>query len=953
MLPEHLRRDPHLGLLGGHGDSYDVYKHTERLGVVLRQPLVQSPRSTSRYNFGLLPAVPHMAGMDLAYRFEVTDPSNMAWFAKVAIVGACVTPVIKAVVFLAAGLFLSPYLMACFAAVIAIMRAGSLVWNRSVTSRAMLYTIASPAIWMLAAAAVARLFESRMLVGSLAGVTALALLARHGMQPLQFYVEWLYTHPRLRPATRRTTPALPPPDYLLLLTALTAALLLPQISTTLALAVLAVLPLLAIYHSRLPLQTLMKQGASAIVPYAMYGGLGPKPPGIWQASTPYHVRDGTLSKMVGALFLTLAISLNLFMPLVDFPAFTTPTQTKDRTPSKQADRTAATQSKPAKPATARPKWRRDGRPHQWVLDVIDAAWEMSFSPYLFGVPVALVAAMVLPPMLLVGVYRRPLEAIGRLRADIEGGPGARPVLDIDERPEWQWYVDRSRDSAHEAPGPFGDTVREAEHLFLGVEPHSRFPVLLDEKLLAEHTYLVGDSGSGKTSLGLMPLIIQLLRGHRPSDENANAGRVHGDGRSPPPPLVVIDLKGDPALFHTTKKEAEERGLEFRFFTPERGRASHYFNPFASLDARHRTEIQLCQILLDALSLNHGEGYGRGYYSRQSRALLHAALTAEKKPRSLKDLHELILALRETHRDEYKDTLELLSTVHALTQYKALALRTNTKKPEEAIHMPSMLERRQVVYFWLPAAVESVSAREIAKLALYSLLTACIDRQRTHPHEEWRQAYVVIDEFQRIAGENFRVILEQARSFGLGIVLANQSVSDLQTPTVDLRGTVRANTRVKRYFSVTDPRDVAALSEASGQEIAYFRSWNAEAGYTAKTEYVGSSYNSRSESQSLKPRLLSNDILAISDHPLESILHVSRGSGYTQFAGLPLAVRCTWPMTRAEYRRRQHAPWPTREEYEDGTTTASDKSPHDIERERDAEVRAEAHARLQGLLAQGT
>jgi len=234
-----------------------------------------------------------------------------------------------------------------------------------------------------------------------------------------------------------------------------------------------------------------------------------------------------------------------------------------------------------------------------------------------------------------------------------------------------------------------------------------------------------------------------------------------------------------------------------------------------------------------------------------------------------------------------------------------------------------------------------------------LLTACIDRQRTRPPREWRQAYVFIDEFQRIAGENFRVIMEQARSFGLGVVLANQSVADLVTPDVDLRPTVRTNTRFKRYFSVTDPRDVASLSEASGQELMFPRTWNQTAGEVPYSEYISTHYMSRSDSQSLKPRLTANDILAISDHPLDSIVHVSRGSGYTQFAGLPIPVRCTWPMSRDDYEARRFAPWPTQEEFPDGTTTSNEASPQEIDRARNIAACLDAHAKMQTILSQRT
>jgi len=37
-------------------------------------------------------------------------------------------------------------------------------------------------------------------------------------------------------------------------------------------------------------------------------------------------------------------------------------------------------------------------------------------------------------------------------------------------------------------------------------------LLLHEDILSEHCYIVGPSGAGKTSLGIMSLLLQLMRG---------------------------------------------------------------------------------------------------------------------------------------------------------------------------------------------------------------------------------------------------------------------------------------------------------------------------------------------------------------------------------------------------------------------------------------------------------
>ena len=63
--------------------------------------------------------------------------------------------------------------------------------------------------------------------------------------------------------------------------------------------------------------------------------------------------------------------------------------------------------------------------------------------------------------------------------------------------EWEaeWYWDRLRSSSHVAENPFGDEVREAEHVFLGIEPHGQFPLLLSEEILQGHVYITGRSGT--------------------------------------------------------------------------------------------------------------------------------------------------------------------------------------------------------------------------------------------------------------------------------------------------------------------------------------------------------------------------------------------------------------------------------------------------------------------------
>lgn len=457
---------------------------------------------------------------------------------------------------------------------------------------------------------------------------------------------------------------------------------------------------------------------------------------------------------------------------------------------------------------------------------------------------------------------------------------------------WDEYVSRIQSSRKAFFDPLGGPlVKENEHLFVGFETTMGFPVLLPKALFHEHAYIVGDSGSGKTALGVMPLLMQLIR-------SGTEGEKH--------PLVIIDLKGDSALFHTVRIEAEKAGRDFRFFRPERGASTYHFNPIQDLAAGTTTsEMQICQLLLDSLGLNHGEGYGRGYYSKRSRTLLLRAMTAlpgasgdeSGRPTTLEELAERLEEEAAKDPRAATDAFELLATIEMLARYPTLGRPT---APENTIHMPDVLSQAQIVYFWLPAVVESMSAREIGKMALYSLVRAAIERDSLGQSK--RQAFVFIDEFQRLAGENFKVILEQARSFGIGVVLANQSLDDLKTPSGDLTSTVSANTRVKMYFSVTNQREVEMLSSMFGQAPAVTQAYRAAVS-GGPLPYVGDTYEEGYSTALTRPLRSEADIRRISDHPLRMVLHVSRGSGLAQFAGMPISLETLYSLDSKEYAAR--------------------------------------------------
>lgn len=110
---------------------------------------------------------------------------------------------------------------------------------------------------------------------------------------------------------------------------------------------------------------------------------------------------------------------------------------------------------------------------------------------------------------------------------------------------------------------------ETEHLYLGSSIEGDFPVLLHQNLLFRHAHILGDTGSRKTSIGIAPLVTQLIARRNSS-------------------VIIFDLKGDRALFNAVRDEANSVGLPFKWFTNIVGKSSYGFNPLRQSHLHHLT-----------------------------------------------------------------------------------------------------------------------------------------------------------------------------------------------------------------------------------------------------------------------------------------------------------------------------------------------------------------------------
>lgn len=471
--------------------------------------------------------------------------------------------------------------------------------------------------------------------------------------------------------------------------------------------------------------------------------------------------------------------------------------------------------------------------------------------------------------------------------------------------------------AFEAPGAYGRSSKSAwaisvnrmlnskdtlerEHVLLGRAIFGDYPVLLHKPLLYQHAHLVGDSGSRKTSLGIAPLIAQLVAAKDCS-------------------VLVLDLKGDRALFDTARKEAQVAKAEFRWFSLEAEHSSHVFNPLEQSHFARITPNQKTQLILEGLSLNYGEAYGRGFYSAMNEVVL-LNLLRNYPATNFRKLHELLndkqaYAAVGNPKDWDKAQhltalVDRLASIHALNVTER-ELAELPAVQAAAIDMGKLMSRSQVVYFYLKSPVEPIGAPAVAKLAMRSLFTAAAHRLP----KQTNRVYVVIDEFQQVVSESVQLVLEQARGNDVHFIIAHQNIEQLDRKGIDVRSTVSSCTAFKQFFRASDPLTIRQLEELSGEGMFESLTWRQSLPPTAGFDQDGGYSPMLAEDAIVQVmetpgyRLERNTIMDISALPNTSFVNFTEGSKFTQFSGYVTPIISDYHIDLQEYKQRNLAAWP--------------------------------------------
>jgi hypothetical protein len=435
-------------------------------------------------------------------------------------------------------------------------------------------------------------------------------------------------------------------------------------------------------------------------------------------------------------------------------------------------------------------------------------------------------------------------------------------------------------------------------LYLGRVVADGSPALVPRLIYREHAHGLGDSGCGKTALFLCPTIEQL-------------------GRNGDCSIIVIDLKADSLELLAslrsvadTLREKRKISVPVKVFSNQSDKATFAFNPLTqpfwqNFDDQPRTDI-----LCGANGLTYGTDYGAGFYSSANAAILYHAIKTFPHVTTFTELANCIGEVittarkRDLHPETRKAGVHVQEVMKRLAACEALNVTHSTSHDpavvDGAIDLSRVFQEPQFHYYHLSSTLSPSGAPEIGRLVTYMLLAAATQTKRDVP------VFLAIDEFQRMVANNLEYMLQLARSMGVGVILANQSMEDLKKGGTNLIPAVEANCRLRQWFSVSCSEDQERIIRSSGQTVDYTNSWS------DSTNSNSGGSTSHSLTETVAPRININDILLMNDHPFRSILRISRGAGYAQYGGMPVIIESEFHISPEEYRHRRALPWPTTE-----------------------------------------
>lgn len=335
------------------------------------------------------------------------------------------------------------------------------------------------------------------------------------------------------------------------------------------------------------------------------------------------------------------------------------------------------------------------------------------------------------------------------------------------------------------------------------------PIYLSDRARSMHTHVVGQTGSGKTQGAIYPLLFQDICRDRS--------------------VLFIDAKGswENEEMLVDLAAAAGRSDEVRIFTLNSKRPCHTYNPLylpPGADPR-----AVAERVFSTFADNMDEPFYRDTALEFFRALV-CVLAGMGKQMNLRDVLACLSddevffhALRESSDRVYVRRLRTAREHLGTKYYQSLSgLRVAVSKYDHPalnsytpdIILENLLAHRGIVGFSLPANAYKFQARAVGMVVLQHLQQLGAARQLDRSLSQ-EPLYVYADEFYTFAYEGFIDAVNKLRDAHISLLLAHQSLSDLERISPEYARGIWDNTRNKLVLYQNDAELCERLAASLG------------------------------------------------------------------------------------------------------------------------------------------
>lgn len=342
-----------------------------------------------------------------------------------------------------------------------------------------------------------------------------------------------------------------------------------------------------------------------------------------------------------------------------------------------------------------------------------------------------------------------------------------------------------------------------------------------EKDRATHLYVVGATGTGKTKF-LESLIFQDV------EKGSGFGVIdpHGD--------LIEDIKGYLACRYCWNGDEREVSERVVLVDPTDPGYTVTFNPLEQLPGVSVAEQ--AGELVSAFRKIWSDSWGARMEDLMRNTLIalgEAELTLAELPAFLthRAMRKVVLekVTNSTTRDYFRrfDTLTdrgqitwiepVMNKINAFLADERMRQVFSSNK--SSFNVRDIIDTRKCLLVKLDKGKLKDAGDLLGSLIMAKLQMAAFSRSDISAHKR-TSFYLYIDEFQNYAGDSFKVVLSEARKYGLSLIMAHQTLSQISD---ELRSLILGSAGIQVYFRI-NRQDANLLAK---EAFYYSGSWEEE------------------------------------------------------------------------------------------------------------------------------